>query len=153
MAHLFAAFGQDYEAPPPGLDEWYDHYRFHKQGAEPVTNSDMALYYLQSLYQLGNPPDELIDHNVRIDYGKLRYLVQIDKTLNGNFSRLREIIETGEQVGDIAVSFPVKALLQTENFVSLLYYLGLLTFAGEREGTPLLRIPNRTIRQLMIGPS
>ena len=151
MEQLFNAFGQDYPTHRLVLDEWYNHYQFHKQCREPVTNSDMALYYLQSLYQLQTPPDELIDHNVRIDYGKLRYLVQIDQTLNGNFSRLREIIETGEQVGDIQVSFPVEALLQTENFVSLLYYLGLLTFAGERNARPLLRIPNRTIRQLMYG--
>lgn len=75
-----------------------------------------------------------------MDYGKLRYLVQIDQTLNGNFSRLREIIETGEQVSDIQTSFPVETLLQPENFVSLLYYLGLLTFAGEREGAPWLNL-------------
>ncbi len=151
MTRLFAAFGQDYNQHRAVLDDWYNHYQFHRQCRESVTNSDMALYYLQSLYQLQTPPDELIDHNVRIDYSKLRYLVQIDRTLNGNFSRLREIIETGEQVSDIQVSFPVEALLQPENFVSLLYYLGLLTFAGEREGTPLLKIPNQTIRQLMYG--
>jgi hypothetical protein len=151
MAELFAAFGQDYHQHRPVLDDWYNHYHFHRQCGEAVTNSDMALYYLQRLYRLGEPPDELIDHNVRMDYGKLRYLIQIDRTLNGNFSRLREIIETGEQVSDIQTSFPVEALLQPENFVSLLYYLGLLTFAGEREGAPLLKIPNRTIQQLMYG--
>lgn len=149
MARLFTAFGQDYAAHRPVLDEWYNHYRFHKQSRESVTNSDMALYYLRVLDQLQTPPDELIDHNVRIDYGKLCYLVQIDRSLNGNFSRLREIIETGEQVGDVQVSFPVEALFQTQNFVSLLYYLGLLTFAGERDARPLLKIPNRTVRQLM----
>ena len=151
MERLFTAFGQNYHTHRPVLDEWYDHYHFHKQCKESVTNSDMALYYLQHLYRLNQPPDELIDHNVRIDYSKLRYLMQIDRSLNGNFSRLREIIETGEQVGDVQVSFPVEALLQPENFVSLLYYLGLLTFAGEREARPLLKIPNRTIRQLMYG--
>jgi hypothetical protein len=81
----------------------------------------------------------------------VRYLVQIDRSLNGNFSRLREIIESGEQVSLVQVSFPVEGLLQPGNFVSLLYYLGLLTFAGEREDSPLLKIPNRTIRQLMYG--
>jgi hypothetical protein len=151
MARLFTAFGQDYAAHRPVLDEWYNHYQFHKQCPEPVTNSDMALYYLQHLYRLGDPPDELIDHNVRMDYSKMRYLVQIDQTLSGNFSRLREIIDTGEQVGNIQVSFPVEALFQPENFVSLLYYLGLLTFAGERDARPLLKIPNQTIRQLMYG--
>ena len=149
--HLFADFGHDYADHEDVIDDWYDHYTFSLDARESIANSDMVLYYLQSLRGNGEAPRELIDHNVRIDYGKLRYLVQIDRTLNGNFSRLREIIETGEQVGDIQVSFPVEALLQTENFVSLLYYLGLLTFAGEREARPLLKVPNRTIRQLMYG--
>ena len=47
--------------------------------------------------------------------------------------------------------FPAEALLRQDHFVSLLYYLGLLSFAGEGEGTPLLKIPNRTVRQLMYG--
>ena len=59
--------------------------------------------------------------------------------------------ETGEEVAAIQTSFPAEGLLRQDNFVSLLYYLGLLSFAGEREGRPLLRIPNRTVRQLMYG--
>ncbi len=151
MDALFSAFGQDFSVHRPIIDDWYNHYHFHKARREPIINSDMALYYLQSLVGIGQPPDELIDHNVRIDYGKLRHLVQIDRRLNGNFSRLREIIETGEQVGTIQTSFPVEGLLRQENFISLLYYLGLLSFAGEREGRPLLKIPNRTVQQLMYG--
>ena len=151
METLFRAFGQDFSAHRTIIDDWYNHYHFHKARSEPIVNSDMALYYLQSLYRLQTPPDELIDHNVRIDYGKLRHLVQIDRRLNGNFSRLREIIETGEQVSTVQTSFPVEGLLRRDNFISLLYYLGLLTFAGEREGRPLLKIPNRTVQQLMYG--
>ncbi|MCC6136451.1 MAG: ATP-binding protein [Candidatus Contendobacter sp.] len=149
MDALFHTFGQDFSAHRTIIDEWYNHYHFHKARRESIVNSDMALYYLKSLVGIGAPPDELIDHNVRIDYGKLRHLVQIDRRLNGNFSRLREIIDTGEQVGVIQTSFPVEGLLRQENFISLLYYLGLLTFAGEQEGAPLLRIPNRTVQQLM----
>lgn len=148
---LFAAFGHNYSNHQAVMNDWYNHYRFSKQACETISNSDMVLYYLQHLYRLNRPPDELIDHNVRMDYGKLRHLVQIDRQLNGNFSRLREIIETGEQVSEIQVSFPVEGLWQPENFVSLLYYFGLLTFAGEREGQPVLKIPNRTIRQLSYG--
>ena len=151
MECLFTDFGQDYTEHRAVLRQWYNGYHFHKKRDEPVTNSDMALYYLNYLYRNHTPPDELIDHNVRIDYGKLRHLVQIDKTLNGNFSRLKAIIETGEQVGDVVTSFPVEGLMEQENFVSLLYYFGLLTFAGEQEGRPLLRVPNETIWQLMYG--
>lgn len=46
-------------------------------------------------------------------------------------------------------SFPLAELLQRENFISQLYFFGLLTFAGEEEGEPLLRIPNRTIKDLL----
>ncbi|CAK0776467.1 AAA family ATPase [Gammaproteobacteria bacterium] len=151
IERMFTDFGQDYAAHRTVMRQWYNGYHFHKKRDEPVTNSDMVLYYLNYLYRNHTPPDELIDHNVRIDYGKLRHLVQIDKTLNGNFSRLKEIIELGEYAGEVATSFPVEALLQQENFVSLLYYFGLLTFAGEQEGRPLLRVPNETIWQLMYG--
>ena len=166
LERLFAAFGQDPGAHRPIIEEWYDHYHFHKSRREPVVNSDMALYYLRALVRRNEPPDDLIDHNVRIDYGKLRHLVEIDRQLadreaapasagaarlNGNFSRLRSIIETGEEVAQIQTSFPAEGLLRQDNFVSLLYYLGLLSFAGEREGRPVLRIPNRTVRQLMYG--
>lgn len=166
MERLFEVFRQDYAAHRAIIDDWYNHYHFHEERLDPIVNSDMALYYLQSLVFSGKPPRELIDHNVRIDYGKLRHLVQIDRQLadrevapkpadaarlNGNFSRLRSIIETGEEVAPIQTSFPAEGLLRQDNFVSLLYYLGLLSFAGEREGAPLLKIPNRTVRQLMYG--
>lgn len=163
LAQLFAAFGQDIEAHRDIISEWYNHYHFHEERLEPIVNSDMALYYLQSLVHAGKPPRRLIDQNVRIDYGKLRHLVQIDRQigdretaqgatrLNGNFSRLRAIIESGEEVAQIQTSFPAEGLLQQDNFVSLIYYLGLLSFAGEKEGSPLLKIPNRTVRQLMYG--
>ncbi len=170
MERLFDAFGQDFAVHRAIIDDWYNHYHFHEERLEPIVNSDMALFYLQSLVFSGKPPRELIDHNVRMDYGKLRHLVQIDRQLadraaapasaanaegaarlNGNFSRLRSIIETGEEVAAIQTSFPAEGLLRQDNFVSLLYYLGLLSFAGEREGRPLLKIPNRTVRQLMYG--
>ena len=168
LERLFTDFGQDFSAHRAIIDEWYNGYHFHKARREPVVNSDMALYYLRALVRRNEPPDDLIDHNVRIDYGKLRHLVQIDRQLadreavpasagadaarlNGNFSRLRRIIETGEEVAAIQTSFPAEGLLRPDTFVSLLYYLGLLSFAGEREGRPLLRIPNRTVRQLLYG--
>nr|WP_323706234.1 AAA family ATPase [Thiorhodovibrio frisius] len=169
METLFAAFGQDFSAHRSVIDEWYNHYHFHPSRQAPIVNSDMALYYLRALVQRSLPPDELIDHNVRIDYGKLRHLVQVDQQLsdrerladsaraeppprlNGNFSRLRAIIESGEVVAQVQTSFPAEGLLRQDNFISLIYYLGLVSFAGERDGRPLLKIPNRTVRQLMYG--
>ena len=82
--------------------------------------------------------DELIDTNVRIDYGKLRHLLTVNRQLNGNFNLLRHII--GEQrhpKAIIQLSFPLDQLDQRENFLSLLHYFGLLSIrAVERTGCP-----------------
>lgn len=131
------------------MKAWYNHYCFTPEVQTPVFNTDMVLYLVERLTRTGSLPLDLIDQNVRIDYGKLRHLVIIDRQVNGNFSLLKEIMETGETTSQIATSFPINRLLDRQNFVSLLYYLGLLSFAGWREGQPVLRIPNLTIRHLM----
>ena len=49
-------------------------------------------------------------------------------------------------------SFPLEALLNRENFISLLHYFGLLSFTGNSGGDiPRLQIPNRTVKDLMYG--
>ncbi len=46
-------------------------------------------------------------------------------------------------------SFPVAKLVSPENFISLLYYFGLLTIAGsDEENKAILKIPNEAIKRL-----
>ncbi len=127
------------------MKEWCGNYRFSPDVGEKLFNTDMVLYHLDSLFEVGKYPEELIDQNVKIDYGKLRHLVTIDRQLNGNFSRLSEIIEKGVISSRVALSFPLKYLVDPENFVSLLFYFGLLSYSARDE----LIIPNMTVRKLM----
>jgi hypothetical protein len=69
----------------------------------------------------------------------------LDKKINGNFSILKSILETGEVTSEIIPSFSVNELLRRECFISLLYYFGLLTIDEEAKGRALLKIPNQTI--------
>ncbi|MEM7539691.1 MAG: AAA family ATPase [Chloroflexota bacterium] len=130
---------------------WYDNYRFSQSANTHVFNSDMVIYFIRQAIRNQEVPRYLIDDNVRIDYGKLRHLMSIDQKLNGNFSILRSIIETGEIASHIVPSFPLSRLLDRVNFISLLYYFGLLSFRDENGGFPRLQIPNLTIRHLMYG--
>ncbi len=127
------------------MKEWYDNYRFSKKAVNRVFNADMALYFVLNFLESGDYPDDMIDENVKIDYRKLRHLVVLDRALNGNFLRLSEIIETGEVQSNVVKSFPVEELINPENFVSLLFYFGLLSYIGIGR----LAIPNRTVRTLM----
>ncbi len=134
------------------MTEWYGNYRFSKKDDEKLFNSDMVLYFLDN-YMLGKElPDNLIDRNVRVDYGKLRHLIIIDKfknkRFNGNFSRLKQIIEEGEITSNLVDGFPLEQLVDTNNFTSLLFYFGLLTIVGTERGKIRLKVPNETVKRL-----
>ncbi|MCP4104799.1 MAG: AAA family ATPase [Desulfobacteraceae bacterium] len=130
---------------------WYDNYKFSNNAENVLFNSDMVLYCLMELSDTGRLPEDMIDQNIRIDYTKLRHLMLTDRKLNGNFSELKKIIETGETQCQLQASFPLEHLTCHQNFISLLFYFGLLsirTVQGERQ---LLSIPNITVKKLMYG--
>ena len=116
-----------------------------------VYHTDMVLYYLKHSVPNKPGPEELIDDNVRIDYGKLRHLLTVGRRLNGNFDLLRHVIADGQADSAIATSFPQARLDQRENFLSLMHYFGLLSIRGVTAGVPQLGIPNQTVRRLMYG--
>ncbi|MFQ5617151.1 MAG: AAA family ATPase, partial [Anaerolineales bacterium] len=136
-----------WETTLPLMQVWYDNYRFSMDAPEQLFNTDMVLYFVRYLLEQKTYPREMIDQNIRVDYGKLRHLMVLDQQLNGNFSRLKEIMETGGIAAEIVTSFPVEDLLRPENFISLLFYFGLLSYGVDGE----LVIPNRTVRKLMYG--
>ncbi len=128
------------------MKEWYDYYRFSAKATGDLFNPDMVLYFVKNLLESEEYPDNMIDQNVKIDYGKLRHLMVLDRRLNGNFSYLAEIIKTqGTSVAPVAESFPVERLTKPSNFISLLFYFGLLSYTAAGE----LHIPNRTVKKLM----
>jgi hypothetical protein len=136
------------------MSQWYGHYRFSKKDEVTLFNPDMILYFLDNYMPGMELPDDLIDRNVRIDYGKLRHLIIADQdktkppTANGNFSKLKEIIEEGSTSAKIVKGFPLEKLKDPENFKSLLFYLGLLTIRGPEKDKLRLQIPNETVKRL-----
>jgi len=133
------------------MQEWYNDYRFGQEAETSMFNSDMVLYFLNAAQKRDSVPLELIDQNIRIDYNKLSHLLAVDKRLNGNFSQLQQIIEDSETAATINPSFPLDLLTDRDNFISLLYYFGLLSMDGVVDGRPRLKIPNRTVKDLMYG--
>ena len=136
------------------MTQWYNNYRFSKKDDVTLFNSDMILYFLDNYMPGMELPDDLIDHNVRIDYRKLRHLIVVDQdktkppTPNGNFSKLKEIIEQGSTSSKIVKGFPLETLKDPENFKSLLFYLGLLAIKDTEKDKLRLAIPNETVRRL-----
>ncbi len=137
------------------MGQWYNHYRFSLYAGREVFNTVLVLYFLKEYLVNSRIPASLIDHNVGIDYEKLRHLIIIDKKgapagqTNGNFSKLRQIMENHTIHSTIIDSFPIAKLVSPENFTSLLYYFGLLTITGsDEENKAILKIPNEAIKRL-----
>jgi hypothetical protein len=135
------------------MSRWYNHYRFSMHSPHEVFNTVHVLYFLKEYMIDSRIPGTLIDNNARIDYMKLKYLIISDKKgtpqTNGNFSQLRQIMENDCLHAAIIDRFPIAKLAGPANFISLLYYFGLLTITGsDEEHKAILKIPNEAIKRL-----
>ncbi len=141
----------DREALLGVLEEHYNGYRFSEDATERVFNSDMVLYYLRELDERGRPPNTMLDRNVRTEYGHLQRIGTLSGAdLAERRALLQTILSEGHIRSEIVEQFGVASLASNKNFLSLLYFLGMLTlgtsprsFAGYD-----LEIPNRVIREL-----
>ena len=130
------------------MKPWYDNYCFSEDASdEHMFNSDMTLYFLNSYLQQQRPPRQMVDNNIRTDYGKLRHLVQVDRRLGKNTSVIQQLVSEGRVTASIATSFPAERMVETDNFKSLLFYLGMLSIQGTDFGATILGIPNLTVRE------
>jgi len=136
------------------MKPWYDNYCFAEECLEesPLFNSDMVLYFVYFyITGKGHFPKQMLDTNIRTDYSKLRMLIRKDKGFEHNASIIQHIVETGGVTAELKDHFPSEGITNPDNFVSLLYYFGMLTIAGSRRGKTEFRIPNQTVREQIYG--
>ena len=131
------------------MKPWYDNYCFAKAsyGEEPsMFNSDMVCYYMSNLVDTGHRPKELIDPNTMTDYGKMKRLIEIDKLEGERLNIIHDIAEDGFIYGQVVSHFPAERMMEFGNFISLLYYYGMLTIGGVEGELLKLIIPNNNVR-------
>ena len=129
---------------------WYDNYCFAEEclGESLLFNSDMVLYFLYNYRDNnGRFPSKMLDSNIRTDYSKLRMLIRKDRGFEHDASIIQHIVETGGITAELKDSFPAEQITNPDNFVSLLYYFGMLTIAGSSIKGVKFRIPNQTVRE------
>ena len=140
----------DEDAIVADMKPWYDNYCFAEEcyDVNPrMFNSNMVLYYMNSMITTGHAPSPMIDPNTKTDYAKMKRLVNLDR-LDGNRKGIVQCIaEKGYIDADIVPSFPAYEMVKPDMFVSLLYYYGMLTIGGRSLDTPHLVIPNNNIRE------
>ena len=133
------------------LERNYDGYRFSTTAPERVFNPDMVLYFLTCASRMRAFPGEMLDPNVRTHYSHLQRIGKLSGTAAGERRELLQaIVSEGHIRTPLLTQFGVNSLRSHAPFLSLLYYLGMLTL---RDVPPDvighdLEIPNRVIREL-----
>ena len=153
------------------MRERYGGYRFAKRAKETVYNTNLVLYFLDAAMLNKRMPDSMLDENVRMDYSQLRHLhtesqsgairamqggapsPHVDASAawppKGHFGLLQRVVNEGQVDAEIRDDFTLERLERGENFLSLLYYVGLLSIREEVVGWSRLHIPNLTARRLL----
>ena len=139
--------GEKKEELLPIMRENYDGYRFSLYGKEKMYNSNMCLYFLNRYGRFNRIPAELIDVNIASDYSKLGKMLDLCK--GEEREKIIEKTVSGEGIiSEIRQKFnPAMEFTETD-LVSMLYYLGYLTIAGEVFEKPELKIPNKVMKEL-----
>lgn len=132
------------------MKPWYDNYCFAQECYDQPTlyNSNMVLYFVKNyIDNNGKAPRNMIESNIRIDYEKLRMLIRKDKEFAHDVSIIQTLVSQGYITGELKDGFPAANIVDSDNFVSLLYYFGMLTVSGTYKGKTKLIIPNQVVRE------
>ncbi|MCK4257354.1 MAG: AAA family ATPase [Halanaerobiales bacterium] len=126
------------------LKKYYNGYSFNKKVTERLFNPNMVLYFFKEMQLTGEYPEKLIDDNVKMDYGRLNRLI----SNKANQHTLEAIIKEEKIVANVVSKFSFDQMYDEEYFVSLLFYLGLLTIDKKIRTRLFLKIPNFVIKTI-----
>ena len=129
------------------LRAWYNGYLFHQDTINRLYNPDMVLFFSVEYDQLKRYPENLLDTNISSDYGKIRRMFNIGSE-EGNYKVLEEIMQNGEIEATITQQFSFEKKWTRDDFISLLFYMGLLTIKKMQFGLLTFSVPNHVITEL-----
>ena len=134
------------------MKPWYDNYCFavKSYGKTTMYNSVMVLNfisnYIDNEYDI---PDSMVETNIRIDYDKMRMLIRQDKEFAHDASIIQQLVTQGFVIGTLNENFPAERINDPDNFLSLLFYFGMVTIDGTYKGETKFIIPNEVVRDQM----
>ena len=133
------------------MKPWYDNYCFAEEtyGKTTMYNSNMVLYFLYNYIDgEGRLPRNMVEDNIRVDYNnKLHMLIRQDNNYSYYKHVIDSLVQDGFITGNLKTGFPIETMCSPDNFISLLYYFGIVTISGKYRGMTKFTIPNKTIRE------
>ena len=130
---------------------FYNGYCFSPDTDHPVYNPTLALYFLKRFQADCRYPQNMLDSNLAMDRAKLVYISRLPggtelilNALDQEKSLLLQNLSGRFGVGDM-----LNAAKDRTFMLSLLYYFGVMTFAGRGLlGKSVMKIPNLAVKKL-----
>jgi hypothetical protein len=138
---------EQFEQALADVRTWYNGYLFHPHAVHRLYNPDMVWHFAMTYRDEGQYPEKLVDINVTSDYGKIGRMLEVGNRAI-NEAVLEEVIQDGTVISGLTVQFSFERDWTREDFVSLAFYLGLLTVQQARLSQWVFQVPNQVIREL-----
>ena len=129
------------------MKAWYDGYLFHHSAQDHIYNPNMVLFFAQSYQRFKQYPEQMLDINVASDYQKVGRLFRLMNP-EQNLETLKGIVENGIVEARLTAQYSFERPWSRDDFVSLLFYLGYLTFVPGHFFIQKFGVPNYVIREL-----
>jgi hypothetical protein len=130
------------------LKEWYDGYQFSDDAKNHLYNPDMVLYFLLGYNVKSQYPNKMLDSNIISDYRKLGNIFKIGGEEFEKFELLEGLVKNGFLDFELTEIFNLEATFTQDDFLSLLFYMGMLSFRETRPVGWRFEVPNYVIKKL-----
>jgi len=126
------------------IEKLFNGYLFHKDAKNKLFNTTMIFNYFQEIQSEGKRAQYIIDDNLKIDYGRIRNLIN----QHDNKEKIRQLLENNAIDGEIVKQFSIAKVHEDKNFFSLLFYMGLVTIDNTNPQKIGLKIPNYSVKTI-----
>lgn len=141
---------EDKEKTLSEMKQYYDGYLFSEDAKHHLFNPNMALYYLDQYQSYGKEPKEIVDRNIFSDYTKLEQLLYIKQDVN-HTENIQTLLEGKHPNVIITTQFTLNQRFSTQDFYSLLFYLGYLTIDEANDFVLTMKIPNMVMKKVFVN--
>ena len=108
----------------------------------------MVLYFLKEYNISQSYPDEMLDSNIISDYQKIRNIFKIGGGETEKFELLDRLVKTGTINFSLTHIYNLAGNFTQDDFLSLLFYMGMLTLKDVKNMRWRFEIPNYVIKKL-----
>jgi hypothetical protein len=107
-------------------------------------NPEMIIYFFEQILTLGKMPKNIVGMNMKTDYERMKRLVKNEK----NRDTVLQIMKDGSIVSEILEKFSIDMIDDDSYFLSLLFYMGMLTIKASHHLLLELSIPNYSVQTM-----